>query len=537
MKGPDTLQPSPDEAPSQSPPAPAWGPLALAMGAWLWASWALLAWHQSPMDEANQLAQAWRVAQGATLYGDLWEFAGPLPLVVMAGVYRCLGPGLESARVLAALILGANMALVARLAWRLGASPWGACWAACVVALGATPYLRAYYHHWGAWALALAAWNWVALPKATSEGPPPHSGPGAFLWAGFLAGLAAWANLMVGAAAGLALACGALALPWAQLGRRWGLLLLGFGLTLAAGSVLFAPRGDLAALWQHIFWWPATHYKQAGGINDVAPFSDWGSFLRQGGQSPGLWAWDVASKVGLQVLHGLGPLVFLCLAGARLMGAGQASKAQGPWPLFWLVGVGACLGTALAWKGRADHTHLALACLPSLPLLASLWPRRGRWAGVVLLLLLVGQEFRSARAFWQEGRLGWGLDASIARSEGIQWFRAQLPEGGRVQSFPCDGLLHLFSSARLASPYALVHPVGARYWHEAEHERFRRMMLADPPDLIWVSGPWIGQEDLKLLVGPRLWSQYRWRHHATGWVSGDAYTRIPQAQAGPRPAR
>jgi hypothetical protein len=70
-------------------------PLSLAglFGFLLWKTW--LRWPEPLVDFPRYLYVPWRMSQGALLYRDLVCVYGPLPLLVQAGAFRLLGPGLD----------------------------------------------------------------------------------------------------------------------------------------------------------------------------------------------------------------------------------------------------------------------------------------------------------------------------------------------------------------------------------------------------------------------------------------------------------
>lgn len=504
-------------------------PLALAWGALaLWVGLQCLAQPLVHYDEGAQLAQAWRWAQGEALYREVWEFIAPLPLALMALVFAWVGPQVEGARLLA---LGFALALlwgVQRSVRQLGGGPWLAWLAALGVALGALGSFKAYYHHWLAWAFVAA--SCVAWGEAVAAATTRRSA-WAFGVAGALGGLASLCTqsqlLLVGLAQALPLGMWLRGRAWPEVGRLLGAWALGWALPWAVVLLAFAWTGGLGALMQQLWVWPATHYRQAGGANEVWPFTDWGgTFFPFYGSGLSPWAWAVAlwAALGAAMMPWAAALGALPAAGA-LGWAWLRGRALGPRGALALVWVGvACLALAQAVQGRADLTHFRMASVPAWVLALAWLGCLGRQAkaspsalggalglggpavGVGLLLaLLVAHEGRLARQDWRSGRLDLRLTDSVLRSKALVALRPWVRPGARVQAYPGSAWLLMHSGGRPATRFTTLFPLHDRYHGPEEHAAFRADWRAHPPEVVvltrkapaQVQAEWGAYPDLK----------------------------------------
>lgn len=533
---------------SPEPTAPrllAWG-AALGIGL----SWALtlVGSGHVGMDEVGQLAQAWRVAQGARLYQDAWEFAAPLPPHAMALVYAWTGPSLDLARAVAGALALATVWALRRLARDLGAGPWAATAAVLVVAWGCTPWARIAYHHWWAQAFLACGLALLAHREASEEAWWPWLGAALLL---SLAGLSTQSLAPVGLAAWLL----AWALAWAAQGlARPGQVLAGglviWALPWAAFALHFAWLGDGWLWWRQLWWWPWHHYRQPASGNAVWPVSDWAALyfpLGARAEPYPVWLARVASGVGAALALPWMAAVVLGQGALRWRSLLAPQAAAGR--LQAVVGFAVVAQAWLWFQGRSDMVHAHMAA-PLALVLGAAWASEawriaaasalvGSWPHRQGLLLLWGLAVASGLAGWGEWR--WlhreglwhpgGLDAWLRQDPGMV---ALAKAGGRGRSlfaFPLWGPAYLLGGARPATRFMLLTPQGQRYHGPEEYAAFRADWAQAPPDLVAVLDhsaseavlAWGGAPDLR---GYRLVHQGRTRM-GSGWVPLSLWRQEP----------
>lgn len=480
----------------------------VAGAAWLWLSLRLAFVALSGNDELNQLAQAWRVAQGDRLYQGVWEFAAPLPLLAAALAFKLAGgPSLLLARMLASLVVALALSGLWRLGRALGLAPWAGALAAWGFAWGAFPGYPAYYHHWCALAALLWALAWGAR---ASQG---QAGATAWAASGACAAVAAWCTQSSGPVALGAL--GLMGLAWAWRGGAWAPAwrAAGAGLAGALGvtalvSAFFAWQGGLGSLWHQVWVWPATHYRLPGGTNDVWPLSDLGAmFFPMWAQAMSPWLW-LGRVVGLSTTALL-PLVG-AFAGAAVVAWRLALlpwhplSAQAPARLGFALAL--ALVGAMAWRGKADWTHLAEAA-PLASLAWAWWASQSaallaRQQALGLRLALLGptlalgawlslcglDEARALHRAWRAGQVGWSIDAIQRGTPFQQALRQHLRPGGRLWAFPSSGSAYLFGGGRHATRFGLLMPLWDRYNGPEDYEALRADWRAQPPEVVVLVG-------------------------------------------------
>lgn len=281
-----------------------------------------------PNDEGLMLQAAARIAHGQLPYRDFWWFYPPGQPLLLAGLWKVLGPSLLEWRVLRVLCDAAVSVLAWRLAVRGGASP------------------RA----------ALGVWLAAALAMAYPSGPHPYP-PTLVLClaallafeerpalAGVLAGLAAYWRLEFAGylALGILLACGVSRAPRTA-GR--------FAAAAAATAVVaYAPIVALAGIgrsWDLLVKYPLTEFSAYQSL----PFP-----LRYDGPlntgSIGGFLSDSAENLLLFYL----PLVLVAGLAIGLLGVARTWRRAGAWRLA--VGVFG-IGMAHYLITRPDVFHTA----------------------------------------------------------------------------------------------------------------------------------------------------------------------------------
>jgi hypothetical protein len=220
-----------------------WGPVVALGGVVLWLGWRSRAWplvHDAPILHYI----AWRLADGAVPYRDLFDMNFPGTYLLHRAALALLGPGDGAWRLFDLAWLAAGAAAVAALA-----AAWGA-----LAALGGGLFFAAHHLAGGAWqagqrdfllcpfllAGALGVARWLERPV----------GLGSLAWGGVALG----AGLTIKPHAGLLAAVLAGLLARAARGRRLAaVLVFGAGLAAAPIAVLawLAARGALPA-WRQI---------------------------------------------------------------------------------------------------------------------------------------------------------------------------------------------------------------------------------------------------------------------------------------------
>jgi hypothetical protein len=209
-------------------------------------------------DEGTVLYDSLRIAHGAAMYRDFFEFQGPVFYHLYAGVFALAGPSLPAARLLQILIAAGGSVALAMLVARF-AGRWAGLGAALVHTCMLVPLWPVAYPHWLAETLALSA-----LVLICRDRPDPRRD----LVAGILLGLCLATILSLGlpvlvAAVGTAAALG---LPAGHLRpalERAGWILLGAAAPLVLIALYFAARGALSDLVYCSITWPLGEYARA----------------------------------------------------------------------------------------------------------------------------------------------------------------------------------------------------------------------------------------------------------------------------------
>lgn len=506
---------------AEGPPGrtPWWVTLFLFGVAAFWAI-ALMGSGHVGMDEAQQLAQAWRLTQGGTLYQSVWEFAAPLPLVAMSWLFAFTGPSLDVARGVAAALALLSVVASYRLSRLLGAPPFWASLASAGIAWGATPLALLWYHHGWSQALMLAAF--VALAEALRR---PQAAPWA-AGAGLLAGLATLCTqsllpVLLGAW-GVAALLARWEGRWRTVGLEPWLLLSGLCLPWALATLAFALQGGALAFWSQVWWWPWLHYVGEASGNLVRPFTDVAELLFPFGREAmphSVWLGRVVAWVGFALV---GPVACALWLGGLAMGGGKAEAGQAP--LRAALGVALCLQLAVVLRGRADLAHFQmsspLACVFLAAWVGPCWVAAAAWAGapegrlalrlpamlwLVLVLLAGGSSLWSLRQLQQKGLWAPGALDGLQRQEpALKALRQHVPQGGRLFAFPVWGQAYLFGGVQPATRFMLLTRQDYHYHGPEEYAAFRADWAASPPDAVAILdvpaslgvAQWGGQPDL-----------------------------------------
>lgn len=501
--------------------------------AWLLAVWALssgvvgLELWTTPWgfyDEWAQVAQGWRWVQGDRLYLDAWEFIAPLPIMLSALGFWCLGGvHLEWPRLLAAGFAAVMLGALMRFALQAGARPLLVAPMALGLAFGTLPAYRGYYHHWVSWAFLALAWALAAEGMQRLR---------ARYW--FLAGLmlgAATLSTQSMAMVGLGSLAGALVLAARQDSWSWrhgrqaaAALVAGTLAPWALMSLVFLQQGTLGWFGHQVWVWPSGHYRSPGNVNDLWPFMDLDSAyfpMKHWGLSP--WAWGAILWTGL----GTSVLPFMAALGALACAPMWGLRwAQGRWPAVWSVAGMLALAVLLEGvhllMGRGDQVHLRFAsplAWVAWALWATvLWPKgaSGGWMqaqalrvpGLALMAfatLATASDWRTQRGLFRDGRWTWSVTQSYAQTPLVAALRAHVRPEDRFWAYPGSGVALLFSGARAGSPFTTLAPPSYRYHGPEEYARFRNAWAQHPPDAILISGrsgaqaerEWRGQPTLK----------------------------------------
>jgi hypothetical protein len=327
-------------------------------------------------DEGTVVYDAARIAGGAVMYRDFFEFQGPVFYYATAGAHLLLGPSIEAGRALH-LLTTALAALFLFLLVAEGAGTVAGAAAAAIHVCLLVPVWPYSYPHWLAEALLLGG-----LLAATR---------GRLLLAGALLGSSLATIQSVGLPALVAVA--------ATLGllRRSPLrLLAGAALALAPIAVAFALAGALPAMLHAMWIWPFAHY--GGGQEDVAGYAAYlGTYLAA--HAPVVWPLRALASFALVLVAGLPIAGALGAAVAWLRGL----RRDAP-PPHAAAGALAVVVPVLVLT-RHDLTHLAF--VGGAALVGGSWLWRARAGAIVLGLaaLLVAASFAAKTvATWPTDR-------------------------------------------------------------------------------------------------------------------------------------
>lgn len=457
------------------------GPLAV----WLAAFLALLPFVFSShfgVDEFQFLTEARRIAEGAVIHRDFFEFITPGSFLLLGAWFKLVGPSLLAARLLQA----AALALLATAFWAIGR----AMGLGRFLALGAPLVLLAvlvprnffFSHHWFAQAgvgltLALA---WWALGRR---------GDASWAAVGAAVGVTYAMQQLDGAALLAGIGLGALWVAWRQrwgfaaTARRAGWFLAGALAPLGLLGLYFAAHGALGdAVWAtHV--WSLTQYRSAGNHNDIAyaanlpnEISTMVGWLSR----PHWYAGLLIAVVGTAL-----PLVLLVGGMAWVAGRSRATEPANRREAMMalLVAVTGLLFLA-ATRGRADLNHLMHA-QPAHYLLVALaiagwehrvatWPEAGglRWLPRAALLglvlaggLRVAETARHAPEQWL--RLS-SPDARIQQSEAISTIAQAMSPGDTLACVPIGAFYYFYVAPNATRFHYWVRPEDG-YTTPAQH--------------------------------------------------------------------
>lgn len=457
----------------------------LGLLACLGLAWALLlAWHASSFnDEWLFLGNARRILHGDWPHRDYFQFIPTAAEWLLApALWAFPGHPLAVAHGLNALLALA----VAWGLWRLGRgqglSPSLACLAPAFWAWACLPHWPAWSQHHLALGVGLLALGpWLVQPWGTR-------------WA-FASGLGVGLGGLVLQSDAVALA-GALGLwglwrwrqaAWGGDGLRWaGAWFGGMALAFLPYPVLLAWGGAWPALVDQVLWWPLSHYRQSGGLNDVRLLEELAHF----GLGQGLGAWGRAWHAWglLAVVLGAAPLAWVA--------AWRRGASEGPSPEA-LVGLSLLLGLllAVASRGRQDLTHLSMVA-PWAALLwawaAAAWPEAWARRGLAALLASVALTGGLWQLALMRAKPGLWLrlaspDARLAEHPAHRWAEAHLRPGDRILAVPYGGYVYAHWG-RPATAHGILTPPEAAYLGRAQWEEAGRALKAFPPRWLVVDG-------------------------------------------------
>lgn len=478
--------------------------LALLLAPFVWTS-------HFPEDEFTTLSNGLRMWHGAVIYRDFFEFTAPLSHWLAAIAFWLGGPSLIPARLAqAALLLVAGWQLH-RLARALGTGPWISLLPGLILVVALYRTLPGLNHHW------------VALPFALGAVQAGMRGldTGRVRWwaiAGASCGATTLAMQSDGPVVAVALA-GAIALQAFMGGvsparaiRQLGAAASGLALPLAAAAAYFAMHGALGAAWHHVWEWPLSHYKTAGGANDVKFAMDLAvlTSTTAGWVNVPFWyakAYHVVVLMALLPLTVLGALAWgLGVVGRRLWPGTAWTPLEARYGLVALLAVGFGL---LAVRGRADLVHVAEYAAPAVLLaVAAADAVRRRWRTpefwllkqlpVALLggFLLTGglwlaQDMRSQPETWLSLR---SPDERLQARPAIRYVRDHAAPGDKIVAMPYPGPYYFYGRPP-ASRFTLILPPEAGYNTPAEFEAFWQEIERERPRYVIVS-PWNGDAGL-----------------------------------------
>lgn len=451
-------------------------------------------------DEMDQLYHGLRLLAGEVLYRDFFEILTPLSPWLAAAIFAVAGPSLLAARAVTCLAIAVAGWLAYRLVRLTGGGAAAGVLAALALAYGVFRVFPVWNHHW------------IALPLGLGAVACAMRGYGDarrrwWLAAGVLAGATAWTTQTDGIVVALALA-GALALwgllgptPWRLIGRQAAWLAAGGLAVLGPGVLALAWQGTLAEAWHCVWVWPVSHYRVAGGVNDILVGSDLAALL-----SPQAEPWLGRAAFLARVYHVVA-LYVLTLGAAATALAWGLSRLGARRPLgerearFGLLALATLGFTAAVLRGRSDYSHLALYAPWSLVVAALLADRLRTLApaaagplvpwlplGALALFAATGgarfaAEVQLTPDQWLSTR---GPDARLADDEAIRFIRAHTAPGDRIVSLPAGGL-HYFYGRPAATSMALLLPLHVRYNDEADHRALRDEIRRNRPALVIVT--------------------------------------------------
>jgi hypothetical protein len=478
---PAMSEPAPHSEPRERRPV-SWAPAAL-----LFAGCVLLQlcylfpggpWTRGPApldlirDEGTVLYDSLRIAHGAAMYRDFFEFQGPVFYHVYAAVFALAGASLPAARLAQVLIAAGGSVALAILVSRF-AGRWAGVGAALVHTCMLVPLWPVAYPHWLAETLALTALVLICRDRPDARRD--------FL-AGALLGLCLATILSLGLPL-LVAAVGTVALLGLPAGNlrasfeRAGSLLLGAATPLLLIALYFATRGALGDLIYCSITWPLGNY--ARGQQDAVEYAAFTqSFIDAHGRLVEPWRW--LGVFGLKLTRWLPRCAFWALPAAawstlRLwLERGGSSGAT-----LLAVSSLAALTPLFAGKIRMDLTHVAMLASFGLSSAAVLvgpfvtrW-RTARWA-VSLAFMLVGLATLANYAYklhitWDASRQNQSFIAELKQSDRsfqalqniFERVEARVPPGDPMVVGSLEGFHYMF--LRPAAVWYTALP-----WHEAD---------------------------------------------------------------------
>lgn len=458
-------------------------------------------------DEFLNLSHGARLVAGQVIYRDFFEFVTPLSRWIPGWTFAVTGPSVMAARIvqMAFLIVGSYQAY--RLVRTLGVGPWTATLPGLMLILTFYRMDPGYSHHWIVIPFVLGTVQ-AALRGLDSGGRRWWVLAGLGLGLTFLT-MQSDATILGAALFGWLLVLRLLGHgTWRMLGARLGWLTLGGALPLAAAVVYFLSQGALQAAWYHIWVWPLSHYKQAGGTNDVRYFTDIVDYVATNTRlwiNMPFWYAKVYHVLFLLLLIPASALYALTWG----IGQGWASLYQRrPLALeearLGLVALMAIGFFLMLTRGRSDVHHASYYALPA-ALFATVLAHRWRAAmsapehvlvrqlpaAALVLFLATGVALQAVgMAYNQDAWLRLeSPDQRIAQAPVFKFLRANTTADDRIIAVPFGGLYYFYGRPP-ASRSTLVLPPQWGYTNEDEYREVFREIEANKPKYVIAQGLW-----------------------------------------------
>jgi len=453
-------------------------------------------------DEYTLLSDAVRVAAGQVMYRDFFEFTPPGVIWLAAALVALVGPKAAVIRAVQYALLVCASWWMQRLARHLGADPWTAALAGLGLFGVCVALNIAYSHHWLALTCVLASAHAALTAPAAGWGRWARAGAWAGLTMAFVQveGLIALSGMLgfIGMRAWLA------GEAWRPAVRRAACAVAGWAVPVALMLAVLAWQGALAGYVHDSWYWPPTHYRQPGGINDLRWLTDIRDYI--GPMQPvrfGQLRWyaEVFHYLFVALVPpGTALVAFAWGLGliARRLRTGPGATAQELATGY--VGLLAIASMVVAFKGRVDLSHVAAYAAPALLLLAAAASRLRQAAPLpwtyaatlptLLLALAIGAGFGSSSLNLPTR---WGPDAGeqwVRSDPTVAWLRAHARPGDTMIAVHGGGY-YAFNSLPLGARLSTIFQAKDRYYDEDQIAGFwadvasgrARFLVADP-------GPW-----------------------------------------------
>lgn len=329
--------------------------------------WTSFSWSFFPVqaDETNLAWVAKEVSLGRIPYVDFFTFLPPGVLYSLSEFFKVFGTSLASLRALTVLVLILTTLFLYLLFMKNGLSAgWSAAAAFSIPSLY-VPFWPVPSHHWFAIAFGLAGLLAVQGEKSSRL---------RWLVGGLLVGMSGMCLQTEGAFFTLYTAA---VLMFGNHGDKKKKALFYFSgvvIPIAFFASILAVNGALGGAFYDMVKWPVMYYKQAGGFNDVNPFT----FLAAKVVSDLPKEWMIKAVAPIVLL--LSALVVPAAALFAPAFSPEWVSASGRTTGRWIISTfGFFLIITIYLNGRADWTHLCL------------------WTPLLLLLLVKAIDWRGER--------------------------------------------------------------------------------------------------------------------------------------------